>query len=133
VKLPKFGDKQIQNELSITGESIENLTDATLQIAAFINDVLGVPVQPYQCKTKFSYILKTNTRIPNLILDDEEPATNDNTHDQHSKNDHHSHHSSSSQYEGRTFFNRNRSGAFEQVILLRSDCVPRIIGNSFSS
>jgi len=54
VKLPKFGDKQIQNELSITGELIENLTDASLQIAAFINDVLGIPIQPYKCKTNFS-------------------------------------------------------------------------------
>jgi hypothetical protein len=34
----------VQSELSVTGESTENLTDATLQIAGFINDVLGVPV-----------------------------------------------------------------------------------------
>jgi hypothetical protein len=48
--LPKFGDKQWQNELSITGESHENLTDAALQITAFINDVLGVPIQAYKSK-----------------------------------------------------------------------------------
>ncbi|CAF4971821.1 unnamed protein product, partial [Rotaria socialis] len=45
---PKFGDKQVHNELSITGELTENLTDACLQIAAFINDVLGVPAQLYK-------------------------------------------------------------------------------------
>ncbi len=49
-KLPKFGDKQWQNELSITGESHENIIDAALQLSAFINDVLGVPIQPYKGK-----------------------------------------------------------------------------------
>ncbi|UJR23375.1 hypothetical protein I4U23_026384 [Adineta vaga] len=106
VKLPKFGDKQIQNELSIISESIENLTDASLQIVAFINDVLGVPVQPYQF---------------------EEVAINyDSYHEQSSA-------SSPNNQTGRTFFSRNRNGAFEQMILIRSDCVPRIVGTRASN
>lgn len=48
LKLPKFGDKQWQNELSITGESHENIIDAVLQINAFINETLGVTIQPYK-------------------------------------------------------------------------------------
>jgi len=104
VKLPKFGDKQVQNELSITGELIENLVDASLQIAAFINDVLGVPIQPY--------------------IYDEEPTTTTTTND----NNQNSRSSTS-----RTFFNRNRSGVFEQIILIRSDCVSRIVGTRASN
>lgn len=50
MKLPKFGGKQIHYELSITGQSLENLTDTCLQITAFINDILGVPIQAYKCK-----------------------------------------------------------------------------------
>ncbi|CAF3426312.1 unnamed protein product [Rotaria sp. Silwood1] len=117
VKLPKFGDKQIQSELSITGELIENLTDACLQITAFINDVLGVPIQSYK--------------------HDDESARNENNHNQRQKHDNHTYRSSSSPYQGqssfnnyhgRTFFNRNRNDILEQVILIRHDCVSRIVG-----
>ncbi len=120
----------MHNELSITGELIENLTDATLQIAAFINDVLGVPVQPYKRKRK----LKNENSILNLISADEDSINNDNNYNQRQKNDNHSYRSypgqssSVNNYHGRTFFNRNRNGAFEQVILIRSDCVARIVG-----
>jgi hypothetical protein len=31
-------------------------------------------------------------------------------------------------YHERTFFNRGRNGAFEQMILIRSNCVARIVG-----
>ena len=41
--------------------------------------------------------------------------------------------SNEQQRQGRLFFNRNRNGLFEQVILIRSDCVARVIGNSSSS
>ncbi|CAF0806853.1 unnamed protein product [Rotaria sordida] len=117
VKLSKFGDKQIQSELPITGELIENLTDACLQIAAFINDVLGVPIQPYK--------------------HDDESVNNENNHYQRHKNDNHTYRSSPSHYQGqssfnnyhgRTFFNRNRNDVYEQVILIRHDCVSRIVG-----
>ncbi|CAF2581483.1 unnamed protein product [Rotaria sp. Silwood2] len=117
VKLPKFGDKQIQSELSITGELIENLTDACLQISAFINDVLGIPIQPYK--------------------HDDESASHENNRYQRQKNDnltyrsspsHYQGQSSFNNYHGRTFFNRNRSDIIEQVILIRHDCVSRIVG-----
>lgn len=45
--MPRFGDSQSQYELSITGHVHENLVDAALQITAFINDILGVSIQPY--------------------------------------------------------------------------------------
>ncbi|CAF0787904.1 unnamed protein product [Adineta ricciae] len=98
VKLPKFGDKQVQNELSIAGESIESITDAVLQVAAFINDVLGVPVQPY-------HYGEEATDTP------QDPSSVALNHQQK-----------------RPFFSRNRNGAFEQLILIRSDCVPRVVG-----
>ncbi|CAF5197276.1 unnamed protein product, partial [Rotaria magnacalcarata] len=41
-------DKQWQNELYITNELHENIIDVVVQINAFINDVLGVPKQPYK-------------------------------------------------------------------------------------
>jgi len=108
VKLPKFGDKQVQHELTITGELIENLADTSLQIAAFINDVLGVAVQPYKY---------------------DEPSTSNET--KRTKNENQS--SSSSQQQGRTFVNRNRSGIFEQTILIRNRFVSRIIGTRGSN
>jgi hypothetical protein len=124
----------VHNELSITGELIENLTDATLQIAAFINDVLGVPIQPYKRKRK----LRNKHSILILISADEDSINNDNNYYQRQKNDNHSYRSypgqsssSFNNYHGRTFFNRNRNGAFEQVILIRSDCVARIVGKLF--
>ena len=46
-KLNKFGDNQWQNELTITGEQIESLVDAVIQLTAFINDVLGIAAQPF--------------------------------------------------------------------------------------
>ncbi len=61
-------------------------------------------------------------KLKNIILDDEEAATTTNDNNQNSR-------SSSSQHQGRTFFNRNRNGIFEQIILIRSNCVARIIGN----
>ncbi len=62
----------------------------------------------------------------NLISADEELSNNDNNNHYQRQNDYRS---SPSQYQGRTFFNRNRSGILEQVILIRSDCVSRIVGN----
>ncbi|CAF3332901.1 unnamed protein product [Rotaria socialis] len=122
VKLPKFGDKQVHNELSITGELTEDLTDACLQIAAFINDVLGVPTQLYKA--------------------DGESASKDNDYYQRPKNDNQAYRSSPPNYQGRspynnyhgrTFVNRNRNDILEQVILIRSDCVSRIIGTRGSN
>jgi hypothetical protein len=62
-------------------------------------------------------------KLKSIILDDEEvTTTTTNDNNQNSR-------SSSSQHQGRTFFNRNRNGTFEQIILIRSNCVARIIGN----
>ncbi|CAF1346917.1 unnamed protein product [Adineta steineri] len=112
VKLQKFSDKQIQNELPINGESVENVTDAILQITAFINDILRVPVRPYK------------------------PAQELTGHSPHQKNGSYQKQSPSSSYNnqhGRTFFNRNRNDIFEQVILIRHDCVSRIVGTRASN
>ncbi|CAF4379911.1 unnamed protein product [Rotaria sp. Silwood2] len=123
-KLPKFGDKQWQYELSITGELYENIIDAALQMTAFINDVLGVPIQPYKDEeqTIGDHNNYQRTKINN---------NNNNDHYQQRRHDYNnSYRQSPSQYQGqsspfnnyheRTFFNRGRNGAFEQVILIRS-------------
>jgi len=78
--------------------------------------------------------LKNKNSILNLISADEDSTNNDNNYHQRPKNDNHSYRSypgqssSFNNYHGRTVFNRNRNGAFEQVILIRSDCVARIVG-----
>jgi len=78
--------------------------------------------------------LKNRNSILNFISADEDSINNDNNYYQRQKNDNHSYRSypgqssSFNNYHGRTFFNRNRNGTFEQVILIRSDCVARIVG-----
>ncbi|CAF3338437.1 unnamed protein product [Rotaria sp. Silwood1] len=139
LKLSKFGDKQWQNELSITGDLYENIIDAALQITAFINDVLGVPIQPYkdeeQTITDHNNYQRTKTNNNN---------NNNNDYHQQRRHDYNnSYRQSPSQYPGqsspfnhyyeRTFFNRGRYGAFEQVILIRSNCAARIIGTRGSN
>lgn len=86
------------------------------------------------------HLFSTDTNknsILNIILADDTPTSTDNNYHQRQKNDTHMYRSSSSQYQGqspfnnyqgRTFFNRNRSGIIEQLILIRSDCVARIVG-----
>ena len=99
--MPKFGDKNVFYELSITGESIENLADASLQINAFISDVLGVTVTPSATEEN-PLRSKQRQSAP--------PST------------------STSNQSDRTFVNRNRGEIFEEKLLIRSDCVARIIG-----
>ncbi|CAF0953805.1 unnamed protein product [Rotaria sordida] len=136
LKLPKFGDKQWQNELSITGDLYENIIDAALQITAFINDVLGIPIQPYKDE---EHTIGDNNNY-------QRTKTNNNNdyHQQQRRHDYNnSYRQSPSQYQGqsspfnnyheRTFFNRGRNGAFEQVILIRSNCAARIIGTRGSN
>ena len=36
-------------------------------------------------------------------------------------------------YHERTFFNRGRQGLYEQIILIRNNCVARIVGESYHS
>ncbi|CAF1252676.1 unnamed protein product [Adineta steineri] len=147
-KLPKFGDKQWQNELSITGELYENITDAALQLTAFINDVLGVPVQPYKADEE-----QTNNDSNNYQRTKYNNNNNNNDYHQqqpqqqrryeHNNNNNYRQ-SPSQQYQGqsspfnnyheRTFFNRGRNnGAYEQILLIRSNCVARIVGSRGST
>lgn len=88
----------------------------------------------------FIYGTRLISYMVNFIEGDEESANNDNDRYQHSKTDNRSHRSSLPNYQGRpsynnyhgrTFFNRHRNDIFEQVILIRSDCVSRIVGNFF--
>ncbi|CAF3317372.1 unnamed protein product [Rotaria socialis] len=138
-KLPKFGDKQWQNELSITGELYENIVDAALQITAFINDVLGIPIQPYKDEEQMMsnnnnyYQQRTKTNNSN----------NDYQQQQRRQEHNNGYRQSPPQYQGqpspynnqheRTIFNRGRNGTFEQIILIRSNCAARIVGTRGSN
>lgn len=115
VRLTKFGDKQNLCELSITGESIENLVDASLQIVAFINDVLGVATQPYKSTS-------TNGE-DNIEHSSRRPATR-----HHQRQSAPPSSTSTSNYSDRTFFNRNRNDIVEENVLIRNDCIARIVG-----
>jgi hypothetical protein len=77
----------------------------------------------------------------NFNLVDEEPFNDNTTNYQRPKTNNNNYRSSPSQHQGqptnnfqeRTFFNRNRAETFEQVILIRSDCVARIVGTRGSN
>lgn len=94
----------------------------------------------------YVYIYTFNS---NIFLADEEQTSADynNYRSPHSNNDYHQqrrhdfnngYRQSPSQHKGqssplnnhqdRTFINRGRNGAYEQIILIRSDCAARIVG-----
>jgi len=117
-KLTKFGDAQWQNELTITGEQIESVVSAVLQLTAFINDVLGLVAQPFNI--------------------DESKNSNRRRHEynnnyRQSPSPHQNQSSPYANYHDRTFFNRGRQGLYEQLILIRNDCVARIVGTRGST
>ncbi|CAF0936876.1 unnamed protein product [Adineta ricciae] len=149
-KLHKFGDNQWQNELAITGELFENIIDAALQLTAFINDVLGVPNQPY--KNDEEYSNNESNNYQRSKMNNNSNSTNDYHHSQrrHEYNNNNNNNSNyrqsvPQQHQGqsstfnnnhheRTFFNRGRNnGVYEQVILIRGNCVARIVGTRGSN
>ncbi|CAF1062401.1 unnamed protein product [Rotaria sp. Silwood1] len=107
VKLLKFDDKQWQHELSITNEFYENIIDIVLKINAFINDVLDVPVQPYNVN--------------------EEQINNGYNNYQRTKDDNNNYY----YHQQRRYEYNGHNGVFKQVMFIPSNYVAHIVGKVY--